>query len=530
MKLLKFNTLKLIIYLIISFLVIVGVSLGALWFYANKMSTKKGNINVTKMVKINKIYSYSVFGDFYYRAIEYDNESKKSGQYSSLIPIRVNIGYDFSNNPPEQIFRTEYAGEAMIPTDSDKNSPELENFVNILDDFAKTYGELVVSQDNYYFNEAQKAASNIVSIMYDNVTYELKPLDTNILYESEQKVPVDNLIIKPYKLNYINANLKDFIVCEEQWCPNLATWIFNDNDRIYLQYLKHASTINLSDYINEQSSNGLFKDSIVIKTVKPAQDKVEPIFLVAYLPDNKIKSYVMDNNGYIYIVILSTQNKNSLFNSLEDYLKIVYGINFKPVKNFENNFVNIQEEYEDIAKSIFSNLIVLNRIITSNDIRLQPLILSELEKEYPHFNFLYNYFEKYKRKLTKEYYNLIINKNIEMMKAISSFDVKEAFKKNIEQYKVAREGIVSVLNLIDFVPIYFAEDLKKEIGTYPNNSMVEELEKLNIKTLEYMAVIDEAKSKISWYTIDKVGVITKYCDNITCIEERNKLKRWEDDK
>jgi len=522
MKLSKFNTLKLKIYLIISFLVIVGVSLGVFWFYANKMSTKKGSINVTKMVTINKIYSYSVFGDFYYRAIEYDNKGKKSGEYSSLIPIRVNIGYDFSNNPPEQIFRTEYAGEPMIPTDSDKNSPELENFVKILDDFAKTYGELVVSQDNYYFNEAQKAASNIVSIMHDNVTYELKPLDTNMLYESEQKVPIDNLIIKPYKLNYINANLKDFIVCEEQWCPNLATWIFNDNDRIYLQYLKQASTINLSDYINELSFKGSFKDSIVIKTVKPAQDKVEPIFLVVDLPHNKIESYVMDNNGYIYIVILSTQNKNSLFNSLEDYLKIVYGINFKPVQNFENNFVHTQEEYENIVKSIFSSLIVLNSIIMDNDNRLQPLILSELEKEYAHFNFLNNYFEKYKYELIEDLYNLDMNECAEAVETDLTLDAR---------IKSFIKCISSNLNLIGSVSIYIAEDLKKELGTYPNNSMVEELEKLNIKTLEYIAVIDEAKSKIpGFFDKKKIGVITKYCDNITCIEERNKLERWEDDK
>lgn len=484
MKLSKFNTLKLKIYLIISFLVIVGVSLGAFWFYANKMSTKKGSINVTKMVKINKIYSYSVFGDFYYRAIEYNDFGEKSGKYSSLIPIRVNIGYDFSNNPPEQIFRTEYAGEPLIPTDSDKNSPELENFVKILDDFAKTYGKLVVSQDNYYFNEAQKAASNIVSIIYDNVTYELKPLDTNMLYESEQKVPIDNLIIKPYKLNYINANLKDFIVCEEQWCPNLATWIFNENDWIYLQYLTHASTINLSDYINEQE----FDNSIVIKTVKPAQDKVEPIFLVVDLLENKIISYVMDNNGYIYIVILRTQNKNSLFDSLEDYLKIVYGINFKPVQNFENNFAHIQEEYEYIVNKISYLLEKLYNTI-GYDSRLYPLILPELENEYPLFRTLNNYFKEYKDK-----------------------------------------------NIIDLVPtIYFVEDLKQKIGTYPNNNMIEEMEKANKKASEYMAVIDKAKSKINRFLIpdflvDKVGVITKYCDNITCIEERNKLKRWEDDK
>lgn len=488
MKLLKFNTLKLIIYLIISFLVIVGVSLGAFWFYANKMSTKKGSINVTKMVKINKIYSYSVFGDFYYRAIEYDNEGKKSGEYSSLIPIRVNIGYDFSNNLPEQIFRTEYAGEAMIPTDSDKNSPELENFVKILDDFAKTYGKIVVSQDNYYFNEAQKAASNIVSIMYDNVTYELKPLDTNLLYESEQKVPVDNLIIKPYKLNYINANLKDFIVCEEQWCPNLAKWIFNENDWISLQYLIHDSTITLSDFINERSLEGSFQDSIVIKTVKPAQDKVEPIFLVAYLPDNKIISFVMDNNGYIYIVILSTQNKNSLFDSLEDYLKIVYGINFKPVQNFENHFAHTQEEYKYIANKIFELLEKLYDTIVY-DSRLYPLILPELENEYPLFRTLNSYFKEYKDQ-----------------------------------------------NVIDFVtPSYIVENFKQKIGIYPNNNMIEEMEKVNKKASEYMAVIDKARSKINRFLIpgflvDKIGVITKYCDNITCIEERNKLEKWEDDK
>lgn len=479
MKLRTMGSFKFKVYTIITIFIIIAASIAIFWVYTNTMTTKKGNINVTKLTVQDKIYVYSVFGDFYFRVKQFGPEGKKEiVEFSELIPTRLNIGYDFKEKPPKLVISSEDASKAMVLNSSDQSTLDTNEFINKLHDFSKLYAKIYVAQDQYYFNKAKTTAEKIYSNLFDNKT-NLASFEQDDFFEKSINTPIPNLFLKPYKLSSIKKNLKSFSVApENQWQPNIVEWIFNENDRIYIQYLAQTSSANLNDYIENKS----FSDKILIKTIKPNSGSIKPIFLEVDLKNNKLNSYVMDQNGYIYIIIFRAQNKISLYKNLNDYLKIVYGLDFKPVKDFTNTFAKKQDRYIMIASLMLDNLDRLKQLDNKIDDRLQNMLANELDNVSKSINAIYKILKQ-----NYPYFSMLYN---------------------------------------DIAAIYFVQYIKDNTGNYPNEKMLNDINKMIKKAEEFNSIIDNAKKQIGGFFNDKVKIILNNCKNIECIKQKNLKEEW----
>ncbi len=349
-ELLKLKT-KLTIFQIKSLLlafvlciIIVTISL----YYFKSMGTKNMALNINKMSKQDKIYSYSVYSDFFYRISKYDNEGEKVDEFAKIVPLETSIGYDLKEEIPKIKFSTrKYDEKAMHLTD--KSGAEVRSINKTLDKFSKKYSEMIVVQDQDYFNEASKSTQAMIKELYGNSNIKIPTKSIDEYYEKEIILPISNLEVKPYKLKEILKNKKSFKqTTKDKWYPNLIEWKFGEEDRIYLQYLGKAEKTNLDEYIKKRIDRKLVKNKIVIKTTKINKKKIRKFFFEIDDSKNKITSYSMDTNGYIYLLIFKANNTKSFDKYLFDYLKIAFGISFKDSMNFNNKYA---EDFDKIQKA-----------------------------------------------------------------------------------------------------------------------------------------------------------------------------------
>ena len=327
------------------------IIIGGTLYYFKAMTTVNADLNINRMVEKDKIYSYTVYSDFYFHVEGYDDEGKLNSNFSQIIPTETDIGYDFSKPKPQLILNSrEREGRIhLIENDGNKQS----ELINLLVEFSKTYSKLVAVQDQHYFNEVAKNTQNILHNLYGSNDI-ISTIKIDDYYENEIPSVIPNMLIKPYKINIITSNLKAYKNCNNEWCPNIVEWQFGEKDRIYLQYIGQYNKIrDLDSYVKSDRVNK--KNSTIVKTTKITNNKLQKYYFIISA-DNSIESYIMDSNGYIYILKYRYMNSKSKKKYLFDYLKIAFGIYFIDIKNFENNFAKKQKKIEKEFKTTESIL------------------------------------------------------------------------------------------------------------------------------------------------------------------------------
>jgi len=503
MKLLKTKFGLIITSLIVSIIIIIVI----LWMSATGMITKMGNINVTKIQESDKLYSYTLFGDYYFRIQSFNDKGDKVFQLSELVPIRAYLGYKNNGTCLVPFIYANHEGKPMVLSEHGESSNETNELIESLKKFSKTYIKIVATQDEKLFIAAKNRAQEINKNLF-NKNNKLVPFKSDTYYEKDIKLPIDNIILKPPKLNNLKKKIKSEKVCpKNKWSPNIVKWTFNESDTIYLQYLEQFHSNNLDDYIKSKIDQKMFKDNIVVKTIKPYNGDVQKIFFEISLKNNKIKSFYIDENGYVYILIFHANSRVSLMKNLQSYLKISYGLSFIEVKNFTNSFATKQNKLINIGKNISNLWIDILYIISKyEDTVLGPNLSKTVN------NRLGKYINL--SKVTNLNKNTI--KHLAFVGKYTDFEViKQLNKQNLDKYK----------NEIGFG---FNEMIKYKniLGDYPNEEMLQKFKKLNNYVIRLDNAVSEAKEQMGPFKSHKYKNILERCNNLECIENINKEKGW----
>lgn len=403
-----FVLLKKKMYLIGSICLSILIGLIALYFYLTSMKTIQGSVNINKITSENRIYTYSVFSDFFYRATRYNSKGNVIAEFSEIVPSRVDIGFDF--NKSEHVIRTNsHSPDRYILSDfNDKDILILDALRN----FHSTFSEIVVSLDQHYFDMALSYLLMInENLLQGALPLPNQPLDISSFYEEKKNLFVGNLRFRPFKLDNINQNLKSpphFALTE--WSPNLIEYIFGEGDRIYLQYLDRVQGASIEDIVNEYVS-GKKSDSNPITKILSELDKLAPEISAAISPrsrtnnsnqnktvvkafgindnspltlyffvedvndssSNQITAFFMDENGYVYMLRYNAHNRSSFNKFLPDFLKVAFGLYFVDVQEFTNVYAIKQKYYESNLNDYIKNY----RAILQADLQLHQRGLIE---------------------------------------------------------------------------------------------------------------------------------------------------------
>lgn len=389
------NLLKIGSWILATLVILSGV--GYYVLYGQKIV--QGNVNINKIESIDKVYSYSVYSDFYYRVMKYnENGTAVKASYSKLIPLKTSIGYDFANDPKNPSITLQTTKIKSSLSLDDIEGREIRRYIKTFSNYSKIFGSIVATQDQAYFDKsAQKIESILKSLYGESVKLPVQDIEK---YYTSVKAPVLNMKIKYYKLKNINKNLKLFKYIQDgkRWEPNIAEWQFNENDRIYLQYLERKKNNDLYDYLKTDTERN---DALVIKTVKINDGKLEKIYFKIKARENKVECLFQDTNGYRYVLIMKTEAKGALQKYFPDFLKIAYGINFIDVKNFDNWFAKEQYRKESYFKDIDKQITKIQRLnrelkslgMDTSDLKYYRQIVGdefdekfdEFKKEYGHY-------------------------------------------------------------------------------------------------------------------------------------------------
>ena len=345
--------------LIIFFILVALALLGAGYYYLNAMKTTQGKLNINKITKVNKLYSYDVYSDFYFRITKYNELGENVAEYSELQPVKTSIGYDLEKKNSKPILQSSLDEKICI---SENNADSLKKYTRMMRDFEGTFGKIVATQDKSYFESSYKSTQEILKGLYN---IELKTQNSVDDYYTEIKdLPIANMKMKYFKLDKIPKNQREEMEVapnkKGEWQPNILEWSFGEKDRIYLQYLTKWENNDLDDFVTKTAKN-----KTVIKLVKMNNNKLQTMYFMKYDKQNKLDTLFMDENGYVYILTFDATNPASFEKYISDYLKIVYGVYFEDVQHFENWFV---EEGEAIKKEMSGDVVegLLGGLICNN--------------------------------------------------------------------------------------------------------------------------------------------------------------------
>lgn len=317
---------KLMIKIYIATAVIAFLVIGGGYYYFNSMTTINGNLNINKIENIDKVYNQSVYSDFYFRVISYKKEksfigkdtASLEGYYSSLIPLKVSIGYDFADvKNPTLILEGKSVLKGAISNEVGDVSRNSE-YNDMLKGFKDIFGKMVATQDQYYFDKSHVDTQEILKTLYGK-DIDLAKGDINSYYQSID-TPINDLKVKYFTL--ANFELDDNYLKRKEWQPNILRWSKGDSE-IYLQYLKRGEYSSLQNIVELGKYNA---DTIVVKTVKINGDKLTNFHIV--FKGNTVETKLISKDGHIYLLKMRCKSFESLKHGLNDFMKIAYGIHF----------------------------------------------------------------------------------------------------------------------------------------------------------------------------------------------------------
>ena len=329
----KLLTLKLKI--IIAFGVVIFSLLIAGYIYLNKMDVTSANLNINKTNPIDKLCNYSVFNDFYYRVVDYKNNENS---FAQLTPIKTDICYNFKTNKIDLV--SNVSSDSIIIDDNNGNKENQK--LRILENFQEEYSKIVTTQDKDYFDASYKLAQKTYHSLYkEDIPIKKINLDSEF-YTKISNLPIDNLVVNYFKLTEIKNPPKQAFK-DAKWQPNILEWNFGENDRIYLQYLTKFKHDDLEDFVKDKYAK---LGKTIVRLTKFNNNKLSKMFLIFDDQKNKITALFMDNNGYVYNLILNVQNKKAFKTYFNDFMKIAYGIYFVKKDGFINKWAEQQNKQE----------------------------------------------------------------------------------------------------------------------------------------------------------------------------------------
>ena len=314
--------------------------LGIGYYYFYSMGTVKTNINLTKVEDTNKIYTYDIYSDFYFRVSKYNSVGDVESEYTELQPLKTSIGFDLSNKSHTPIIKT-IKGDKLIL--GEKDSEFVKRFRVMLQKFEKDFGAIVATQDSYIIKSSIESAKKIVKNLYDiNLT---KQNFKQNYYEEIKDLPIENMRIKHFKLDKIPQNEKKPLKIasnqKKEWQPNIIEWNFGEKDKIYMRYLIKWKNSDLEDFIAKN-----YKNKIVAKLVKINNNQLKKMYFININGQNRLDTLYMDANGYIYILTFEASNPKAFEKYISDYLKIAYGVYFVDIKGFDNWWAKEKVNFE----------------------------------------------------------------------------------------------------------------------------------------------------------------------------------------
>ncbi len=342
LKSLKKRTLYILIA--ICSIIIVGV---ALMLYTKKMEIVSGGLNINKGVVVDKLCNYTIYNDFYYHII--NNSVEADGlrkDLAKLTPVQTTICYD---NKEKQVVLQPKIGDKVILEDNEGIG--LANVRSMLEVFAETYALIAATQDPTYFQESYKQYQTMMASLHLEESELVKPIEDikAKYYTTLHDLPIHNMQVQYFHLDKITEPPLQARK-GEGWQPNIITWQFNEKDKIYLQYLKKWHSNTLDTYRQSRFQEGWHT---FVKLPKFFNNKVSNTFLRFDKDENKVITLFMDSNGYVYNLIMKTQNPQAIQDYFQDYLKIAYGIGFVQQTgafdaSFQNELGKVEIFYESI--------------------------------------------------------------------------------------------------------------------------------------------------------------------------------------
>jgi len=332
--------------IIIAFIVLTLAIAGGGYYYLYSTKIKQGNLNINKITSTNKIYNYTVYSDFYFRAYKYDKNGNIVANYSEIQPVQTSIGCIIKDKTFVPVFRNILGKKDIL---LDNNDTGVDKQIKMMQSVEPMFGDIITTQDNDYLNASLKRTKEIFKNLY-NIDINNIDYNESKFYRQINNLPIKNMKIKYYKLSKIPNNIKGKIkiASKNKWNPNILEINFGADDKIYLQYIKRYSHINLNEYIKNN-----FHNKTIIKLTKINNNKLQTMYIIEDNINNKLKTLYMDANGYIYALIYKATNPESFQKYISDYLKLAYGIYFVDIKNFNNSYAKMQDKARKRGDEIF---------------------------------------------------------------------------------------------------------------------------------------------------------------------------------
>ena len=358
------------VYIVITLLAILILFIT---LYLTKMQVVSQGLNINKGVVVDRLCNYTIYNDFYYHIIENPVENEgDSKDLAKLIPVQATICYDNKN---KQLLLTPKAGDKVILEDDD--GIDLAKIRGMLERFSETYALIAATQDQDYFQNSYKQYQLTMKELYQDESSFVPPVQDikEKYYSTTLNLPISNMEIKYFKLNKIKST-PVYASKEQGWQPNIVEWNFNEKDKIYLQYLTQWKHNGLEEYAKNRSGKGW---KTYAKLPKFSENKVSNMFLRFDKDKNKATTLFMDSNGYVYILVMKTQNPQGIKDFFDDYLRIAYGINFidSQASGFDASFQLDQKKVRSFYESMVNKV---NTVVSS------WLGLSEQCQEYSFFS------------------------------------------------------------------------------------------------------------------------------------------------
>ena len=448
--------MKLTTKLIITFIIIIALMLAGAYYYFYSMGNVKTNTNLTKIENSNKIYTYNIYSDFYFRVTKYDSIGNVQAEYTELQPLKTSIGFDLSKKSHTPIIKT-IKGDKLVL--GEKDADYVRKFRVMLQKFEKDFGAIVATQDDYIIKNSIESAKKIVKNLY-GIDLEEQNIKQNY-YEEIKNLPIENMRIKYFKLTEIPKNEKKPLEVASKWQPNIIEWNFGENDKIYMQYLMKWKNSDLDDFITKN-----YKNKVVAKLVKVNNNQLKKMYFIKINGQNRIDTLFMDANGYIYVLTFEASNPKSFEKYISDYLKIAYGVHFVDVKGFDNWWAR-----EQLKNSNFSNVYVwfVSKVNYSNDTVDDPLgfdCSSENEIILNIGNYKYEHDKNEWVCVTNPLYN--VRHTLIWKKTDNIFEVGKKYKISVIEEDIIRNDYFSGQSIIftqdDINKVNNGEVLKKHIG------------------------------------------------------------------
>jgi len=282
-------TLKIKVIIIMVLLILV-TSIGGYW-YLTKMSVVSGNLNVNKTKPIDKLCNYNVYSDFYYRI----NNYKSNTTFAELTPMRTTICYDLKANNVE-LQNKIYTQNNIILDDT--NGRDIEKQITLLENFRKTYSEIITTQDKEYFKKSYETAKKTLNSLYGINSIDITEVNPRTKYYTTiENLPIKNMVVEYFNLKHISLAPIE-VRKKDSWQPNILEWHFGEKDRIYLQYLKKSSNSDFDKYI-QYIYKEKQEDKTIVRLTKFNRNKLSKMFLIFDDKQNKIKTLFMDISLYL---------------------------------------------------------------------------------------------------------------------------------------------------------------------------------------------------------------------------------------